>query len=99
MHQAHAEMKHERNNHGRRDSSRRPHPERDQSEQRGRHEHGKQRQDEYIHWQRKDSDAMEINGHGESHGKFNHARDDEQLAHTENEARQPRRKSRGNATA
>ena len=39
----------------------------------------KQRQDEDIHRQRKDGDAVEVDGHGQGHGQLHDAGDDHQL--------------------
>ena len=60
-----------------------------QREQRGGHEHDEQRQDEQIDRQGKDGDAVEVEGHGQGHGQFDDAGDDEQFADPKQKANRP----------
>ena len=66
----------------------------EQGDQRGRHQNGKQRQDEDIHWQRKDGDAVEVEGHGQGHGQLDDAGDDQQFDDAEAESARQRGKTR-----
>ena len=52
----------------------------------------KQRQDEDIHRQGEDGDAVEVDGHGQGHGQLHHAGDDQQLDDAEAESARPREK-------
>ena len=50
----------------------------------------KQRQDEHIHRQRKDRDAVEVDRHGQRHRQFHHAGDDHQFNNAQHESAPPR---------
>ena len=67
MDQGDADMERNGDDNGWNHGGGRPDEERDQSEQRGGHEHGKQGQDEDVNGEGEDRDAVEIDGHGEGH--------------------------------
>ena len=85
MHQAHAAMQKRGSAHRGHECGGRPDEKRQQGEQRRRHEHGEQGQNEDVDGQGKERDAMEVEGHGQRHGEFDDAGNDEQFGASKSE--------------
>jgi hypothetical protein len=97
VHEADAEVEGRATNHGGEYGGGGPDHEQEHGKQRGGHQHGEQRQDEEIHRQGEEGDAVEVDGHGQGHGQFDDAGDDEQLDDAEQKADGPGKDAPGDA--